>query len=95
MGEDEGLGLLLMVIGPLFAWVSSWLLYGYGEIIEKLGEIERNTHGSKAKQKAQEEKKEPDRDERTAEEYKSIHWWVCEHCKKERTQTPCEHCGKE
>ena len=37
------LGLLVLLFGPLVAWVSSWLLYGFGEIIDKLCDIERNT----------------------------------------------------
>lgn len=48
MASDEELivyGLLVMVVGPIIAWVSSWLLYGFGEIIEKLTKIEQNTHG--------------------------------------------------
>jgi len=39
------IGVLLIVIGPFVAWVSTWLLYGFGEIIDKLTEIERNTRG--------------------------------------------------
>ena len=27
-------GLLVMVVGPIVAWVSSWLLYGFGQLIE-------------------------------------------------------------
>ena len=28
------LGLLILFIGPLCAWISTWLLYGFGELIE-------------------------------------------------------------
>ncbi len=28
------IGLLLAVLGPFAAWVTSWLLYGYGQMIE-------------------------------------------------------------
>ena len=28
------LGLLTLVLGPLFAWLSTWLLYGFGELID-------------------------------------------------------------
>ena len=28
------LGLLVILIGPIVAWISSWLLYGYGQLIE-------------------------------------------------------------
>ena len=29
-----GYGLLVMVVGPIVAWISSWLLYGFGQLIE-------------------------------------------------------------
>ncbi len=35
--QDEDmilLGLLVVVFGPIVAWVSSWLLYGFGQLIE-------------------------------------------------------------
>ena len=37
MGLDEDMiivGLLVILFGPLLAWVSSWLMYGYGQLIE-------------------------------------------------------------
>ena len=37
MGTDEDLiifGLLLILLGPVVTWVSSWLLYGFGQLIE-------------------------------------------------------------
>ena len=37
MIADEDLifyGFLIIVIGPIVAWVSSWLLYGFGQLIE-------------------------------------------------------------
>lgn len=42
-GIMMAIGLFLLVGGPVVAWVSSWLLYGFGEIIDKLTEIEENT----------------------------------------------------
>ena len=27
-------GLLILIVGPIIAWVSSWLLYGFGQLIE-------------------------------------------------------------
>ena len=36
-------GLLLLFLGPVVSWVASWLLYGFGEITDKLCAIERNT----------------------------------------------------
>ena len=46
------IGLLIVIpLGPLVAWVSSWLLYGFGELIDNTCEIARNTrkHGGKSK----------------------------------------------
>ena len=35
--EDEMMaGILTLLLGPVIAWVSSWLLYGFGELIEKV-----------------------------------------------------------
>ena len=37
MASDEYLilsGLLVLIAGPIIAWVSSWLLYGFGQLIE-------------------------------------------------------------
>ena len=36
-------GLLTIVLGPAVAWISSWLLYGFGEIIDYLGIIAENS----------------------------------------------------
>ena len=51
--DTEGLSLLLAIAGVLVAWVSSWFLYGFGEIIDKLCDIERNTRGGERKSEAQ------------------------------------------
>lgn len=45
--------LLVMVVGPIVAWVSSWLLYGFGELIDKTCDIARNTYGRERKSEAQ------------------------------------------
>ena len=29
-----GIGLLVMLVGPIVSWISSWLLYGFGQLIE-------------------------------------------------------------
>ena len=47
------LGVLTIIIGPVFAWISSWLLYGFGELIDKTADIARNTSGSGMKSKTQ------------------------------------------
>ena len=37
-------GLLALVLGPIAAYVSSWILYAYGEMVEKTVKNEENTH---------------------------------------------------
>jgi DNA-directed RNA polymerase subunit M/transcription elongation factor TFIIS len=37
MATDEDLilyGSLVLIVGPIIAWVSSWLLYGFGQLVE-------------------------------------------------------------
>ena len=46
LASDEDLiltGLLVLLVGPIVAWVSSWLLYGFGELIDRVCEIAKNT----------------------------------------------------
>ena len=36
-------GLIIALLGSLLTWVSSWHIYWYGEMSEKIIEIEKNT----------------------------------------------------
>lgn len=36
-------GVLIMLLGPVIAWISSWFLYGYGELVDKTAAIKKNT----------------------------------------------------
>lgn len=40
--ELIGAALVTMFIGPLLAWVSSFVLYGFGELIDKVSNIEKH-----------------------------------------------------
>ncbi len=33
------IGVIVAIIGPINSWVSSWLLYGYGQIIENTDKL--------------------------------------------------------
>lgn len=37
------IGIMILVIGPIIAWISSWLLYGFGELIDKTCATEQHT----------------------------------------------------
>ena len=45
-------GLLIFFLGPLFAWISSWFLYGFGELIETNSIIAKKISGEVAPQPA-------------------------------------------
>ena len=47
-------GLLTMFFGPIVAWISSWILYALGELVDKACAIERNTRGGKNTSQVQE-----------------------------------------
>ncbi len=59
MGADWGdtlmivLGLAAMILLPFFAWVGSFLLYGFGELIENSQIIAGNTQGTNTKSSVQ------------------------------------------
>jgi len=53
VGDTEGLSLLFTLAGVPVASISAWFLYGFGEIIDKLCDIERNTRGGETKSEAQ------------------------------------------
>lgn len=44
-GDDisSPIGLVLIVAGPIGSWISSFFVYGFGELIEKASEIAENT----------------------------------------------------
>jgi hypothetical protein len=67
-------GLLVMVVGPIIAWVSSWLLYGFGELIDKASDIERNTRSGAKKSEAKEKtKEEPKADSKRLNKIEKLH----------------------
>lgn len=52
-GLYMGLGFAFLIIGPLSSWVSSFFMYGFGELIDKTCDIERNTRGGDIKSSTQ------------------------------------------
>ncbi|MBQ7309265.1 MAG: hypothetical protein IJW87_03720 [Clostridia bacterium] len=44
-----GLGLAAMIVLPLLAWIGSFLMYGFGELVENSQIIAGNTRGNTAK----------------------------------------------
>ena len=89
-------GLLTLVCGPIVAYVGSWILYAFGELVEKTCDNENNTKRilEKLNEKTYENKITPVQTTTTSKEI-SEHKWRCDGCGNMRAQSPCEHCGKE
>ena len=54
--DDEqfvAIGLLMMFVAPVVLWISSWFMYGFGELIDKTCDIARNTRQGEIKSEAQ------------------------------------------
>ena len=102
------LGLLAIGIGILVAWVSSWLLYGFGELIDKVCDIKKmveesnKKEASKAKREAHQEAQNFQREfaEKTRVASKTIGGKItsikktCPHCGEVVYSDRCEMCGK-
>ncbi len=50
INETNGISLALILIGPLVAWLTSCTLYAFGELVDKVCDIERNTRNGNAPQ---------------------------------------------
>ena len=46
------IGLVTALVSPFVFWISSWVLYAFGELVEKVVLIEINTRGASASKKA-------------------------------------------
>lgn len=56
----SGLFLFIIIVGPVSAWIFSWFLYGFGEIITQL-KILAGTQETDEPEKSRKEKKTADR----------------------------------
>ncbi len=45
-GEKIAVGIVVLICGIFLSWVSALLIYGFGELIEKASQIEKNTRYS-------------------------------------------------
>ena len=99
MVTSEGImvliGLLMFIIIPVLAWVSSWLLYGFGELIEAqcvATEILLEIRDS-INEKSIESDYSVDKNE--LYEYENLRASVCQNCNTEQpdNRTICCKCG--
>jgi hypothetical protein len=90
--DDAALaGIIVLIVVPLVAWVSSWLLYAFGELVDKTVANEKHTKDIlkilEAKDKPQIKVAPP------APRPVATRSWRCDNCGNMTTQSPCEHCG--
>ncbi len=96
------LGLGIIVLGSLASWISTFTLYGFGQLIEN------SDYQKYYLKKLVDKEKEPvtvvhrevlknsDNSQSATPEKKEItHRWACNSCGKMRSQSPCEFCGAE
>ena len=50
-------GLLIMLIGPLVSWISSWLLYSWGDLVDNIQEIKENMYDLPGQNRPQQQSK--------------------------------------
>lgn len=43
--NNLGIGVGVLLGGSFFSWISSWFIYGFGELIDKTNQIVKNTAG--------------------------------------------------
>ena len=90
-------GFLIMVIGSLLSWIGSFFTYGFGELIEKATEIEKNTRGETQSTGVLYTENESDKATGYMPDIqKPVDTWICPRCGKENSTTvqTCE-CGGE
>ena len=52
--DENAVGIVLLIVGPIVAWVSSWLLYAFGQLVENVAHMDeaQSTATARAKQPA-------------------------------------------
>ena len=94
MDEDSILvGILTAVVGPLLSWVSSFVLYGFGQLVENsdtLVQQNRTHHANKGENFGNTSNIK----QVTVSPTESQHKWRCNSCGEMISSSPCPYCGK-
>ena len=101
--NDVMIGLLFLIVGTLISWISTFSLYGFGELIEKVCSIEEKMNSSAFNKKVQKETKAfeictDDYKKNTVVEDKNEyvvvgHKWTCLNCGEIISEDICPYCG--
>ena len=87
-------GLLVLVCGPIVAWVGSWLLYAFGELVEDIHAM-RNKYYPIAEEQANLETEEKAKHEAEEITYEKAQTFSCPNCqRKVYYGNPMCECGQ-
>ena len=99
--DDAWWCLFIIFFGPVFAYVSSWFMYGIGEAIQKLCEIEENTrplaecNGENENFQAPNVQQNSYNNTYNNPNFKNVKYIYCPRCgtKHDSDYLHCPHCG--
>ena len=105
-GEFRAIGLLYVLIGSIMSWISSFITYGFGELIEKVCSIDKKINFRSLSKEEQEKSlimtkkftinlnQELEEVEEENNTYKKVeHKWRCSNCGKMISEDVCPFCG--
>ena len=87
------LGFVYLIGGTLLSWIGSFFAYGFGELIEKATEIEKNTREKRMCAETLENNFQTHNAVHKEDAFS--HKWRCENCGKMTDRVPCINCGYE
>ena len=79
-------GTLLLILGPVFSWLASVPIYGFGELIDKATAIEHNTRGGVSINTASKTESDTPRSETVSTTQRSIDYERISRIEKLRSQ---------
>ena len=98
-------GILTFVLGPYIAWVSSWLLYAFGQLVDDIHAMRNQASAAITKKQVDSNTSYP---QRKSEAVQPKQDWLtksskqsassvkrCPHCGEIAKSNTCEMCGKE
>lgn len=85
-------GLLVILAGPLIAWVNSFLIYGFGQLIENSDTIIQQNKQI-LEQKSATDPKDCEAQTESKDRNLFVHKWRCDSCGNIISSNPCPDCG--
>lgn len=90
-GSAWGMGLLVLIGGPIAAWISSLWIYGIGEIYDKLCDVEKHPRASQSNNQQKSFSKNSNKNFQNTEKFRGQQVILTE--ESEIPQVVCPKCG--